>query len=281
MQRSAHLMVAAVALATAAGSAAAQLRPVDLSVRALGPTGGALRGPAMYETGFETAEGFTVGQISGQNGWTASVNANQASFNVNTANPFAGSQHLRIGFDDAVGAGSQRVILGPDMGPLTGGTSSTSVMVNISGDGGANYDVIGQAPSQALLAWRVRFNWNGGAAGEPGEIFILDDPDGPGPGALAFVDTNVVWNVGVYTELRVETDSVANTINYYYGGNLIYSGVGGLFAANSVEQFVVVTDNWQNPGEVGDFDNLVIIPAPGSLALLGIGLATAARRRRA
>lgn len=281
MHRSARLITAACALAAAAGSVSAQSRPIDLSVDALGPTSSALRGPAMFETGFETAEGYLVGPISGQNGWAASVNANQASFNVNTANPFAGAQHLRIGFDDAVPVGSQRVILSPNLGAFAGGSSSTSVMVNISGDQGANWDVIGQAPSQALLTWRLRFNWNGGTAGTPGEIFILDDPDADGPGGLAFVDTGVVWNEGAYTELRVETDSDADAIRYYYGGNLIYTGVAGIFAGTSVEQFVVVTDNFQEPGEVGDFDNLVIVPAPGSMALLGVGLAVGARRRRA
>jgi hypothetical protein len=282
MYRSARSIMAVFVLAAAAGSAAAQSRPFDLSVQAFGPTSPALRGLGEYSTGFETAEGFTVGPVAGQNGWTASVNANQTAFSVSTANPFSGSQHLRVGFDDAVPMGNTRVILGPNLGSIGEGQTVTSVMVNISSDQGSNYEVIGQAPSQELVAWRVVFNWNGGISGTPGEIFILDDPDGDGPGGLAFVDTGVVWNAGVYTELRVETDSLANTINYYYGGNLIYSSVAGMFAATSVEQFVILTDNYQNPGEVADFDNIVIaVPAPGSLALLGLGLAVGARRRRA
>jgi hypothetical protein len=40
------------------------------------------------------------------------------------------------------------------------------------------------------------------------------------------------------------------------------------------------SDNFQNPDEVGDFDNVSVIPAPGALALLGLGGLAAARRRR-
>ena len=273
-------MSAAAALALLAGVASAQ--PVKSlhvdSVQAF--TGGqVVRGLGDFSTGFETAESYVVGPISGQNGWTASVNANQNAFNVNTANPFAGSQHLRIGFDDAVAAGSQRVILGPSLGTLPAGPSTTSVMVNISNDGGSDYDVIGQAPSQSLLSWRVKFRWQGATAGSPGTIFVLDDTDLATPGAqLGFVNTNVAWNEGVYTELRVEFGT--STIDYYYGGALIHSSAGGIIAGTSVEQFVVVTDNFQLDNEFADFDNVSIIPAPGALALLGLGVAGAARRRR-
>lgn len=273
---------AAVVLALTAGVATAQpVKSTEVpSIRAF--TGGdTLRGPGLFETGFETAEGYVVGPIEPQNGWSAS-GTDLAAFNVNTANPFMGSQHLRVEFNSAAAAGAQQVVLGPNLGAIAPGVNSTSVQVNISADGGSDYDVVGQAPSQGFLSWRVKFHFQGAMAGDPGTINILDDIDPLTPGAqLGFVNTGVVWNEGTYTELRVDMDAGANTIDYYYGGSLIYSSAGGIIAGTSVEQFVVVTDNFQNPGEFGDFDNVSIIPAPGALALLGLGLAGAARRRRA
>lgn len=277
MSRFVRFTIAAGVVAGVAAAASAQIRqPGPLSVQALGGDAGqVLRGPALYTTGFEAAEGYAVGPIEPQVGWTAS-GTNLPYASVDTSNPYAGGQHLRMVFDDTVGFGAQRVVLSPTLGTISGGQSSTSVMVYISSDGGANYNVIGQAPSQGLLTWNVTFNWNGGSAGTPGEIFILDDL---GSG-LTWVDTNVVWNEGVYTELRVETDSVANTIRYYYGGNLIYTGVAGIFAGTSVEQVVFATDNFQEAGEFADFDNILVVPAPGALAVMGLGVVGAARRRR-
>lgn len=280
---SAGSISAAAGLLLCAGVASAQpARTLDVgSLAAFTDGQGSLRGPGNYATGFETVEGYVVGPIEPQNGWGAS-GVNLPAFNVNTANPFAGSQHLRVGFNSAAAAGAQQVVLGPNLGVIPAGVNSTSVQVNISSDGGADYDVVGQAPSQGFLSWRVKFHFQGAVAGSPGTIHVLDDIDLVTPGAqLGFVNTTTVWSEGAYTELRVDMDAGANTINYFYGNTLIYTSLAGVFAGTSVEQFVVVTDNFQEPNEVGDFDNVSIVPAPGALALLGLGLAGIARRRRA
>ena len=74
--------------------------------------------------------------------------------------------------------------------------------ISITNTGGADYDVVPQAPSQGFLSARVKFNFGG-------NIFILDDP---GPG-LQFVDTGVAWTVGQYVNLTIDINPNANTID--------------------------------------------------------------------
>jgi hypothetical protein len=101
-----------------------------------------------------------------------------------------------------------------------------------------------------------------------------------GEGVLSFANTGVTWTEGQYRELRVEMDPIADSLRYYYGGALIYTGLAGTFAGTSVEQVVLINDNFQLAGETADFDNINVVPAPASLALLGFA-ALATRRRRA
>jgi hypothetical protein len=126
-------------------------------------------------------------------------------------------------------------------------------MVNLSAIGGADYDVVAQAPSQGFLTARVKFNFQGA-------IYVLDDT---GSG-LVFIDTGTTWtaDAGTYKELRIEIDGLADPIDYYWGGSLFYSSVAGVFAGTSVEQVVFTSDNWQNPGETGDFDDLRVVHGP-------------------
>ena len=113
--------------------------------------------------------------------------------------------------------------------------------IAIGGTGGADYIVAGQAPSEELLTWQVRFSWLG-------TILILDDLGG----GLGDVDTGVVWAVGPYKTLTVCDDPIAGTTDYFYGGSHIYSQVTRV-SGTRVEQIVFVSDNF-HVGEHGDFD---------------------------
>ena len=174
---------------------------------------------------------------------------------IDTANPASGDQHLRISYDPAAGQGSYTGAFTPDVGPLPVVPSDVSVDVAISASGGADYDVVPQAPSQGFLTARVSFEYMG-------NIWILDDV---GAG-LQFVDTGVAWNIGPYTTLRILVDPGASTIDYYYGGSLIYSSVAGVFAGTTIEQIVLISDNWHTTDD-GDFDNLVNNYYPTAVSL--------------
>lgn len=223
-----------------------------------------------FSTGFEAADGFAIGGLP-QNGWTEFVSAPNAA-SISGANPAGGSQHLRIVKDTAAASGTLTGGFSPDAGPLAAGYYAVSVDFATNDVGGADYDIVPQAPSQGSLSARMKFSWTG-------DILVLDDL---GTG-LAFVDTGVNFIAdGAYRNTTIIIDSINNSIDYYYNGSLIYSSVAGIVAGTSVEQVVLLSDNFQVGAGWGDFDNLsVAIPAPGAVALLGLGGLVAGRRRRA
>jgi len=230
------------------------------------------RGGATYGTGFESGEGFAPAPIGGQAGWTMFA-ASTAEGHVDTVNPFAGSQHLRISGDPTIGGGTLTGGFSPDLGAQTPNQAYMSVQVNIGAAGGADYDIVPQAPSQGFLSARLKFNFGG-------NVFVLDDTGG----GLAFEDTGYDWsaNAGTYQHVEIMLDNDNNTIDYYIDGNLIYSSVAGVFAGTAFEQVVLISDNFQ-AGESGDFDDLYfenVIPTPGALALLGVAGFMGRRRRR-
>lgn len=230
-----------------------------------------------YATGFEPAEGFAPGFINGQAGWSTYTTATTYG-EVSTANPAAGTQHLRLGIDPASGSGAWS----PNLGTLGAGLYTMDVDVCIGGTGGADYDIIPQAPSQGFLSARVKNYWSDFDGDTlPGDVLVLDDVDGSG---LAYVDTGFDYVPGQYYHLNITMDSVAGSISYdFNNGAVVYNGIGvstgGIVAGTSFEEAVFICDEW-NLSEFGDFDNLVITPEPGTLLLLGIGGMVLLRRRR-
>lgn len=250
-----------VVLCALAGAAHAQL---DLSTSYIpAPTSYSDRVPSLNE-GFES---FAAGSINGQNGWTTFA-ANAAAPVISTANPAGGLQHLRITAGPGA-AGSFNGAFSPDFGNFANEFSSISTDVFISNTGDQDANLIAQAPSQALLAWRVNLSFNG-------DIRVLDNT---GTG-LAFIDTGADWTAGQYFNFRVDLNPSANSITYYYNNSLIYTGAAGVFAATAVEQVILFGDNFYSPTSFTDYDNLTIVPAPSAAVLLGIGGIAAGRRRR-
>jgi hypothetical protein len=258
-------LVAAIASPVFAG-----VKTLDTDTHALIPNAYEERLGANYGTGFEAAEGFGAGYIGGQAGWTTFASSTAQPI-VTFANPFAGSQAMRIANDPALAPGTLTGGFSPNQGALPAGSYTVSVQMNLSAIGGADYDVVPQAPSQGFLTARYKFSFLG-------DILVLDDTGG----GLAFIDTGADWtaDAGTYKEARIEVNAGANTIDYYWGGALVYSSVAGVFAGSSVEQVVLISDNWQNPGETGNFDNLNVTPEPATLALLAFGGLAMVRRRR-
>lgn len=229
---------------------------VSISTKALESADGRLlRTPGIITTDFEVTDTFVPGPCGGQNSWSMfAASANEG--HIDTSNPAGGSQHLRISYEPAAASPALTGCFSPDMGPRSNTFDTLSLDIYISAIGGADYDVVGQAPSQGFLTFRVKFDWLG-------NIYVLDDL---GSGTT-FVDTGANWIVGSYRNLRVDINAPANTINYYYDGLPIYSGAAGIFAGNSIEQVVLLSDNF-HAGDVGDFDNLnVTTPGPTNIVL--------------
>ncbi len=260
-------MTAVVGLTVACGASADLIKDYSVSTAFFPNDSLSIRGGGLeFSTGFED---LTLGPINGQAGWTV-FSANAAAPVISDVNPAGGNQHLRI----SRGAGSSGSLNGafsPLFGTTAGGQSVVSVDVSMNTDAGADAQIIAQAPSQALLSWRVVLSFTGA-------INVLDDT---GSG-LTFVDTGATWVPGEYRNLTVAMDSDANTIDYFYDGSLIYSGAAGVFAGTGVEQVILASDNFYNDEfESISYDNLMVsIPTPGAVALLGMAGVAATRRRR-
>lgn len=220
-----------------------------------------------YSTGFEASEGFTLGNINGQNGYTVFTAAPNGPV-ISNLNPNGGSQHLRLGPDTAAPVGTLNGAFS-DLFDTTGADIYTlSLDIAIGDTGGADYDVVGQDTVAGFLSYRVKFSWLG-------DILVQD--------ASGFVDTGFDYTIGDYTNLTVITDYAANTISYNYGGTEIFTSNADWSGALSVNQFVLLSDNFQ-AGEFGDIDNLTFtgeaVPEPMTMGVLAAGLAAAAAARR-
>ncbi|MFO0857229.1 MAG: PEP-CTERM sorting domain-containing protein [Phycisphaerales bacterium] len=267
------MKIAGLLVVALAGSVASA-KIYDTSAAALNTGSFGDRAQGAWTTSFE-APTFNLGIMDNQNGWPVS-GTNLPFATVSNANPQDGAQHVRTVNDPTVPSGTNRFVFSPSVVTPANTPDVTSWWVYISAAGGADYDYVGQAPSQGFLSWRVKLNFQG-------NIFVLDD-EGEG---LTFSDTGAQFPIGGWFQLAVAMDANANaglgSVQYYLNGNLIHTSATGTVAGTSVEQFLAVNDNFQNPGEFADLDNIgsTIIPAPGALALVGLGGLVAGRRRRA
>lgn len=229
-------------------------------------------------TGFESP--FTPGNISGQQGYTVFAANTATTAVVSTASPFAGAQHLRL--TDGGANGTLTGAFSPSITQPANDAAQFNVQMRISNLGGANYDVLGQAPTQSVLSFRADFDFEG-------NLFVLDFN---ASGVLGFVDTGVQFPVNTYFNfgvtflpggpVGVPATAPAGKIVYTINGVPVYTA-DTLVAGNRIEQLIFLSDNFQLANEFGDFDNVSVapVPEPTSLGLLAVGGLALARRRRA
>lgn len=219
-----------------------------------------------YSTGFETAEGWTVGSADGQNGFTAYSGA-PAGPNIMDVNPADGNQHLRLDVDSNAGTGTFNGIYGPDWTNELQGMDviTTSVDIFITNYDGANYDVAAEDNTGGVF-FDVSFDYQT-------SILIYD-------GANTFIDTNIVWFPNEWFNFEIVSDMNAQTHTYFFKGVNIYSH--SFFEATTYGNAALFSDNWHQAGEYGDMDNFSVegVPEPATLTILGAAALVALRRKR-
>lgn len=202
----------------------------------------------VYQTGFETSDGFSVGVVEGQAGWT-SITGTPARLQpvISTANPRTGSQHFRLAKQANLTNGALKGGFSPIINIPAGARVSISVDVNISVTDGAEYAVAVQSSTQGLLTAFVDFSFQDDDGDLiSGDILVQD--------GVAFVPTGFEFVPGQYKTLRIDFDPATNQLTYFYDGMQIFTH--GTWSGTAIDQVVLLSDNFQLPNETGDFDNL-------------------------
>ncbi|MEK6799529.1 MAG: hypothetical protein AABZ12_11230 [Planctomycetota bacterium] len=248
--------------------------PVGSTVASIAAT------PLNYSTGFETAQGFAPGFIGGQGPgpypepWST-YGFSAIEGRIATANPFAGSQNLRLAYDPAVGTYEVSADVPAWNAALPGVATRVTVSLDLAISAAGGSDVFVDLLSRSENAYTASLGlFSGGRLGG-----LTRNASGN----LAYRGVeNESWDTtGAYRHVTIEVDSCgryfcsggtkntqmcssnlhcpggacAGRVRYYYDDRLFLEMPlpDGLL----VEQFSVNTSN-TNGTSVADVDNVVI-----------------------
>ncbi len=200
---------------------------------------------AQQTISFEASEGFTLGDINGQNGWVVTGDgAGGFISNQNVTSDLAseGTQALKIAVDSNFGTQSN-----PVMGafynystPVEFETAVISFDIYIVDeiDDASDYRFGTVNLTAGFFTTILHFSYNGAVAALSNE---------------AFTTTDFTWTPETWYNVRVET--TANDVSYYINDVLIHQGVQINNQLNDIEQVRFVHDNWSGVDGYAIIDN--------------------------
>lgn len=260
------LLVAAAGSVASADRIAATADSFTIPAELASINAGAPRGLAFVED-FET---FTPGPLVPQGGWSSDFEANALATNVN---PIAGGVSGRHTSDGSVFAGFEV------RSPLfTAGFGAINADVQING-GTSLYQLVPVSNGTGFFSTRVNFDLNGDIS--VGQVNAAQT-------AFEFIDSGANWTPGQVMNIGVGVAG-DGTLTVTMNGGTIFTGSDTASAlglgAGAVDQWLIFAGNEgvgnaDGSGDTITFDN-INIPAPGAIALAGLGGLAAARRRRA
>ena len=225
---------------------------------------------AAFSAGFETP--YTTGFLGTQQGWTSWTGGTVAQAQptiVTTGTPYAGTRHLRFArngtaLQNGYYYGADTPLLSPAY--EAGQTATVSIQTKIVQTGGADYYIELSDSVSGTISARIDFYY-----ASTRNIRVFDysgaDPNAP----YVWYDTGATWTANTYKELKV-VQTLNSSVQYYYGGVLIYDDVNGTNAATRMDTVTLFCDNFQvnTTSDFGYFDNLSITPEPASIAMLAL-----------
>jgi hypothetical protein len=202
------------------------------------------------------APSFTVGNLHGQMGY----NTSPTGASVSTANPYSGSQHMRLS-KETLGS-TMFAINSYDNVP---GTYHTTSVRFYRHDVETDFYMIGRQDSSTI-------SWGIAAVGAYISIYQGSGTTPPTiPGAIP---------AGVYHELRVVYNPGDMTRDFYLNDVLIHHQTTGLHPGTSTN--AVRASIATGSEGIVDVDDITFgtVPTPGSAALFSLAALAAARRKR-
>ena len=200
---------------------------------------------ASAQVSFETSEGYSVGNITGQNGWGGTSAAHIAEVSTDYAAGF-GAQSLKIEGNNGTNHASAGAISGTNAYNDEVVTLSFQAYFTPSPTTGNECDFFfsAQSPSQTSITSRLRFVFDG-------TISIVDFNSS---GTLAYIPTGATFTTGQWYTFTVVHDFVNGTITYKKDDVTFFTGT--VFAATNVENLAITSDNFESSAY---FDEISIV----------------------
>lgn len=211
---------------------------------------------AQQTISFEASEGFTLGDINEQNGWTTTTYSETEggptlyidSQLISDELSSDGTQSLKITEDTNFTTSNN-----PVFGAFNSNFSTTGEQFEVS------YDFYGSILDGADFTFnlyngndftaRVNFSYQG--------VVAVVDLNDAGTG-LTYVPTTQTWLAETWYNVKIVFDITDNTVEYYVDETLIYSGVP---LSNSFDTIACTHDNW---GGFAYYDNIIVSGATAS-----------------
>jgi len=198
---------------------------------------------------FETSEGYALGDINGQNGWTVTGDGQGGFISnqiVSATLASQGTQSLKIDEDTTFGP-QQNMVMGAFYGlnsPLNSTHYSISADINFDYVTGVDESafMMGIAGNTNFLA-RFIFDWDGS--------IVVTTIDAGAPAGYAL--PGKTWAGNQWYNVKMEVDGTS--VKYYLNNNLEYTGVSTGTTNEQFEGMRFTHDNW---GGGAYIDNIVV-----------------------
>ena len=203
-------------------------------------------GNAQQTISFEASEGYTAGDINGQQGWvtigdgTGGLGTNQI---ISTEDATEGTSSLKIVQETAF-PGQANPIVGAFYNysvPVSGTAAIFSADINMSQQDANSSDFIVGLVSIADGQFRtyIRFTFDGNI------VALVDD----GTGTVILDDTNVDWVANTWYNVKI--DVAGSSLNFSIDDTVIYSGIPA--TSGDIDQVRFAHDNFEGFAYVDNF----------------------------
>lgn len=205
---------------------------------------------AQTAVSFESSEGYSLGDINGQNGWIVTGNGSGGFISnqtISSSMASQGTQSLKIDQDTNFG-GQQNLVMGAfyDFAGTISGQYSISADVNVSALNGADFMMGIAGNTNFISQFITRYT---------GDVQVVDF-DTTSQQLVYVTVPGLSWSPNTWYNIKMEVDGTG--VKYYVDDNLVYTG-----DAISTEPFSHMRFVHDNYGGFAHIDNIVVTGTVG------------------